>query len=366
MGVGLSSWPIEGMEPEPERSQCADDWLTEEVLQPGLHVCEPSAPAADGAVALTVRFDGSKAGRRADVVLSADELADMAGTRCALEAKLALPPRPPPQQPWALFSVSGERLTSTERLLAVGVFLLIEGGQYVRPGVRVGHKQRALSETGRPLEVETVSLTPLIFSIKNFLTPEDCAHVIEKASGLMFNSPVVNMDKDLGKKATEWRTSRQAWLESDMTPTIAAMSERVARLVACPASYQESLQVLSYALRQKYDVHLDAFDPQFYQQKPDFLERIDHGHRNRLATAFWYMTSVEEGGETIFPRAGGKEQRDSLWPFDCVPAISVTPPPTGLAHPHVNNVDELQRERVGLLVPPEQGKIIIFYNLLPK
>ena len=63
------------MEPEPERSQCADDWLTEEVLQPGLHVCEPSAPAADGAVALTVRFDGSKAGRRADVVLSADELA---------------------------------------------------------------------------------------------------------------------------------------------------------------------------------------------------------------------------------------------------------------------------------------------------
>ena len=44
----------------------------------------------------------------------------------------------------------------------------------------------------------------------------------------------------------------------------------------------------------------------------------------------------------------------------------MTPPPTGLAHPHVNNVDELQRERVGLLVPPEQGKIIIFYNLLPK
>ena len=159
---------------------------------------------------------------------------------------------------------------------------------------------------------------------------------------------------------------RRCTIISHFGLNFAAMSERVARLVACPASYQESLQVLSYALRQKYDVHLDAFDPQFYQQKPDFLERIDHGHRNRLATAFWYMTSVEEGGETIFPRAGGKEQRDSLWPFDCVPAISVTPPPTGLAHPHVNNVDELQRERVGLLVPPEQGKIIIFYNLLPK
>jgi hypothetical protein len=46
------------------------------------------------------------------------------------------------------------------------------------------------------------------------------------------------------------------------------MTDRVANLVCCPASQQESLQVLSYGLRQKYDVHLDAFDPTFYQQKP--------------------------------------------------------------------------------------------------
>jgi len=74
--------------------------------------------------------------------------------------------------------------------------------------------------------------------------------------------------QDVGKKATEWRTSRQAWLDSHLTPTIAAMTDRVANLVCCPASQQESLQVLSYGLRQKYDVHLDAFDPKFYQQKP--------------------------------------------------------------------------------------------------
>jgi hypothetical protein len=59
------------------------------------------------------------------------------------------------------------------------------------------------------------------------------------------------------------------------------------------------------------------------------------------ATAFWYMTDVEAGGETIFPRSGGG------------------------AHPRVNDVEVLQRERVGLLCTPRQGKMIVFYNLLP-
>ena len=90
------------------------------------------------------------------------------------------------------------------------------------------------------------------------------------------------MDADVGKPSSEWRTSRQAWLGSADTPVIAQLTQRVAALVAVPAAYQESLQVLTYGLRQKYDVHLDAFDPKFYQKKQDFLKRIDNGHRNRL------------------------------------------------------------------------------------
>ena len=34
------------------------------------------------------------------------------------------------------------------------------------------------------------------------------------------------------------------------------------------------------------------------------LENVDYGARNRLATVFWYMSTVEGGGgETYFPRA---------------------------------------------------------------
>ena len=157
----------------------------------------------------------------------------------------------------------------------------------------------------------------------------------------MFSSPVVKMDKDVGKDDATWRTSRQAWLETDATVVTRGLSERVAAVLSVPIIYQESLQVLNYGPAQKYDVHLDAFDPHFYSEQKDFITRIDGGHRNRLATAFWYMSEVAEGGETIFPRAGG------------------------LAHPYETNVDRLREQRVGLLVEPRRGKIIIFYNLLP-
>lgn len=259
---------------------------------------------------------------------------------------LGLPPRDHPlQQRPATFTPAGRRLTSLSELKQAssvdGVFLLIEGGQYIRPGVAVGHRQRIELCPGESAELETVSLTPLVFSIENFLSAEECEHVISEAAAKMFNSPVAQMDADVGKASSNWRTSKQAWLNGRQTATITTLTERVAKLTCVPETFQEPLQVLQYGNGQKYDTHLDAFDPRFYQENKQMLRSTDEGYRNRMATAFWYMTDVEAGGETIFPRAGG------------------------LVHPNNNNVDDLQKQQVGLLCQPKQGKIILFYNLLP-
>ena len=42
--------------------------------------------------------------------------------------------------PWALFSGSGEEITTVEQLLAEPVVLAYEGGRFIWPGVRVGHE----------------------------------------------------------------------------------------------------------------------------------------------------------------------------------------------------------------------------------
>ena len=48
------------------------------------------------------------------------------------------------------------------------------------------------------------------------------------------------------------------------------------------------------------------------------------------------MSSVDEGGETVFPRAGGLSEPSSMADMN-----------------------------TGLLVKPEQGKVIVFYSLQP-
>ena len=59
------------------------------------------------------------------------------------------------------------------------------------------------------------------------------------------------------------------------------------------------------------------------------LRQVEYGARNRLATVFWYLQTVTEGGETFFPRAlnaAGKEYKP--WNGDhedCYRGIAVTP-----------------------------------------
>ena len=82
-------------------------------------------------------------------------------------------------------SCPGCRLESIEAVLAAaagaaGAVLLIEGGQFVRPAVALGHVQHAVMPDGSLLALETVSISPLIFSVEGFLSHDDCDHIIEQ------------------------------------------------------------------------------------------------------------------------------------------------------------------------------------------
>lgn len=72
------------------------------------------------------------------------------------------------------------------------------------------------------------------------------------------------------------------------------------------------------------------------------LASVEYGARNRLATLFWYVSSVEEGGETFFPRA--------------LNASGVEYKPWNGDH------EDCYR---GLAVKPTKGNAVLFYSLLP-
>eukprot|EP00527_Entomoneis_sp_CCMP2396_P001295 CAMPEP_0198155066 /NCGR_PEP_ID=MMETSP1443-20131203/68941_1 /TAXON_ID=186043 /ORGANISM="Entomoneis sp., Strain CCMP2396" /LENGTH=501 /DNA_ID=CAMNT_0043821803 /DNA_START=180 /DNA_END=1685 /DNA_ORIENTATION=- len=278
-------------------------------------------------------------------------------------------------QPWAIFSPEGRRLAdgnsqqsnnrntnadindkdvTLTRLLENGVGLLYLGGQFLWPGVRVGFERKGVSlysimpiglkeeedtknnrNNNGTVTITTLALDPLVVSIEGFLSDDECTHIQNVAEPTMEYSDVVLMDHDEGRPASDFRTSQSTYLQDFQDNNfLLDINDRVASLTRIPRNHQENVQVLRYGLNEKYDHHTDFFPPEFYQNDPRTLERIAHGRRNRIATVFWYLTTVPQGGETVFPQAFGQEASSFQ---DCT---------------------------TGLLVKPERGKVIIFYSLL--
>merc|ERR1712008_39155 len=75
---------------------------------------------------------------------------------------------------------------------------------------------------------------------------------------------------------------------------------------------------------QQYKAHFDQFDPWRHLRDHDFLSEMTH-RRNRFATLFIYLSAVDSGGETGFPRAHGSlgEQENT----DCSSWLTVKAKP---------------------------------------
>ena len=96
-------------------------------------------------------------------------------------------------------------------------------------------------------------------------------------------------------QATE-RTSSSVFLGAAEDPLLQTLQRRLAALVQLPLELvqrSEDLQVVHYTPQQSFGMHHDssAFQP-------------------RLLTAFYYLSDVEEGGETLFPAADGAMAAD--------------------------------------------------------
>jgi len=182
------------------------------------------------------------------------------------------------------------------------------------------------------MELKTLSVQPLLFQVQGFLKDSECDEIIATGKSNLEKSPVSLMDKDKGRPAKDFRTSSQARAPAGGTPLLHKLNSRVELLTQVPKSHNEEVQILNYELGQYYAGHLDNWDPGQYSDGDWF----DWGHRNRLATVFWYLTNVTDGGQTLFPRAGGLPQPHDMYSCD-----------------H------------GLKVQPQRGAVILWYSLQP-
>ncbi|CAH8274195.1 unnamed protein product [Arabidopsis lyrata] len=178
--------------------------------------------------------------------------------------------------------------------------------------------------------LEVISWEPRAFVYHNFLTNEECEHLISLAKPSMVKSKVV--DVKTGKSIdSRVRTSSGTFLKRGHDEIVEEIENRISDFTFIPIENGEGLQVLHYEVGQKYEPHHDYFFDEFNVRKGG----------QRIATVLMYLSDVDEGGETVFPAAKGNISDVPWW-------------------------DELsQCGKEGLSVLPKKRDALLFWSMKP-
>ncbi|KAH0665957.1 hypothetical protein KY285_027163 [Solanum tuberosum] len=183
-----------------------------------------------------------------------------------------------------------------------------------------------------PSKSKQISWKPRAFVYEGFLTDEECNHLISLAKSELKRSAVA--DNESGKsKHSEVRTSSGMFISKAKDPIVSGIEDKIATWTFLPKENGEEIQVLRYEEGQKYEPHYDYF--------VDKVNIARGGHR--FATVLMYLTDVEKGGETVFPKAEESHRRRSMAADDSLSECA----------------------KKGIAVKPRKGDALLFYSLHP-
>jgi prolyl 4-hydroxylase len=145
-------------------------------------------------------------------------------------------------------------------------------------------------------DIEVLSWKPRIILLHNFLSNQECAHLISQATPKLERSKTIDREFG-GEKIVDARTSQGMFFDHrGCDSIISRIEEKISHLTMMPIQYGETIQVLRYGPGEEFQPHHDYFDHESVGGK----EALENGGQ-RMATLIMYLNSVEEGGETIFP-----------------------------------------------------------------
>jgi len=148
---------------------------------------------------------------------------------------------------------------------------------------------------------------------ENALSDEEADRLIELGGVRGYErSSDVGVEKEDGtftQNVNKGRTSTNAWCTDECytDPVAVTVMDRIANITGIPETNSENLQLLRYEKTQHYQTHSDYIP--YQQQRPCGV---------RILTYYMYLSDVEEGGGTNFPRVDAtvtpKKGRAVLWP----------------------------------------------------
>jgi prolyl 4-hydroxylase len=132
-----------------------------------------------------------------------------------------------------------------------------------------------------------------LFVVRDFLSAEECAGLIERIDSDLKPSGLLSDEPD-----PEFRTSQTCDLQKS-DALVGDIDQRIADFLGLPHEFAETLQGQRYAVGQQFKPHHDFF----YTDQPYFPAQEKVGGQ-RTWTAMGCLNTVDAGGQTYFERAG--------------------------------------------------------------
>jgi len=153
--------------------------------------------------------------------------------------------------------------------------------------------------------VETLSASPPVHVIRNFLSDKECDDLIALSDGRLTEAQVVGKGNSVNsygyvQGSTSQRTSRTCTVLKDES---SFLCEKIEALTYKPREHFESPQVGVYHTGQHYAAHYDAVEPTS-DVGPQFLANGGQ----RVCTVLVYLNTPSSGGCTSFPSLNLKVQ----------------------------------------------------------
>lgn len=137
---------------------------------------------------------------------------------------------------------------------------------------------------------------PRIVLFGNVLSKEECEAIIAMAQPKM--APSQTRDNATAQLVvTKQRRSQGTFLQRGQTELVKQLEQRIADISQWPVDKGEGLQILNYQTGGEYEPHFDFFPP----EQPGSQVSLKLGDQ-RVCTLIVYLNTVDEGGETVFPK----------------------------------------------------------------
>ena len=139
---------------------------------------------------------------------------------------------------------------------------------------------------------------PLVYTVDNFISEEECDHFIKISSSHMKQALVSSNQKGESGIVSNGRTGSNHWIKHDNDNITFSVGNRIANYIGVPLNNAEQYQVIHYDVSQEYRQHCDSWD---HDRSEKSIRCMKYGGQ-RLFTALVYLNDVEEGGGTCLTK----------------------------------------------------------------